>query len=93
MDLLDHGALWAPLLILGALVVLIPVSIRLFQKFLNPQAKGQGKDIQVQSSFWLDSTRRIIGIDWKGQEILLLLSSKGDQVIAIDPKKAEDKKK
>ena len=93
MDLFDHGALWAPLLILAALVILIPIAIKLFQKFLNPKSKGQGQDIQINSSFWLDSTRRLVGIEWRGQEILMLLSSKNDQVIAIEPKKAEDKKK
>ena len=93
MDLFDHGALWAPFLILAILVILIPITIKLFQKFLNPRAKSQGQDIQIQSSFWLDSTRRLVEVSWKEQQVLLLLSSKNDQVIAIEPKKAEDKKK
>ncbi|MEB3703144.1 hypothetical protein Bealeia1_00377 [Candidatus Bealeia paramacronuclearis] len=79
------------LLVLGGIVLVIPFSIRLFQRFVGAQnAPSSFKTISLQNSFWIDNGRRLVSVQWKDQEILLLLSSKGDQVIAIHPKKEED---
>ena len=70
---------------------MIPFSIRLFQRFVGGQnAPSHLKMISLQDSFWIDNGRRLVSVQWKNKEILLLLSSKEDQVIAIHPKKEED---
>ena len=91
MDLFEGWALLTPVVALLGIILIIPVSIRLFQRFVglkNHSTPTQA--ISLKHSFWIDNGRRLLSIHWKNQEILLLLSPKGDQVIAIDAKKDED---
>lgn len=68
-------------------ILLLAWGVKRFGFFGQMGRFKKGTRLQVQDSLLLDPKRRLVIVNWDGDEHLLLLGSVQDQVVAVKPKK------